>query len=215
MAVRILIADDHRMVRKGLVALLTAEDTFEVVGEADDGRVAVQMASQLQPDVVVMDLRMPNLNGIDATRQILGESPKTKIIGLSANSDSRSATEMLRAGATGYVFKQSAFEELATAIRTVMAGEIYLSPSLADGILADYLKGNGREPGSVFGMLSLREREVLQLISEGRATKEVAAELRVSVKTAETHRRNLMEKLHVDSVAELTKYAIREGLTSV
>ncbi len=215
MAVRILVADDHRMVRKGLVSLLQAEEGFEIVGEADDGRVAVQMASQLQPDVVVMDLRMPNLNGIDATRQILGESPKTKIIGLSANSDSRSATEMLRAGATGYVFKQSAFEELATAIRTVMAGEIYLSPSLADGILADYLKGNGREPGSVFGMLSLREREVLQLISEGRATKEVAAELRVSVKTAETHRRNLMEKLHVDSVAELTKYAIREGLTSM
>jgi len=215
MTVRILIADDHRMVRKGLVALLTAEETFEVVGEADDGRAAEQMASQLQPDVVVMDLRMPNLNGIDATRQILGESPKTKIIGLSANSDSRSATEMLRAGASGYVFKQSAFEELATAIRTVMQGEIYLSPSLADGILADYLKGSGREPGSVFGMLSQREREVLQLISEGRATKEVAAELRVSVKTAETHRRNLMEKLHVDSVAELTKYAIREGLTSV
>ncbi|HEX5228552.1 MAG TPA: response regulator transcription factor [Bryobacteraceae bacterium] len=215
MAVRILVTDDHRMVRKGLVALLQAEEGFEIAGEADDGRVAVQMAGQLEPDVVVMDLRMPNLNGIDATRQILGESPKTKVIGLSANSEARSATEMLRAGATGYVFKQSAFEELATAIRTVVAGEIYLSPSLADGILADYLKGHGREPGSVFGMLSLREREVLQLISEGRATKEVAAELRVSVKTAETHRRNLMEKLHVDSVAGLTKYAIREGLTSV
>ena len=155
MPVRILLADDHRMVRKGLVALLEAEDTFEVVGEADDGRVAVQMAGQLQPDVIVMDL--------DAKPQRHRcSSPDSRRI---AQDQNHRPLRKLRfaappkcwRGASGYVFKQSAFEELATAIRTVVTGEIYLSPSLADGILADYLKGNGREPGSVFGMLSQRE----------------------------------------------------------
>ena len=212
--IRILIVDDHAVLRSGLRSLLQLEEDLSVVGEASNGREAIGVIKQLLPDVVVMDIRMPDLNGVEATRQAIAIKPDIKIIGLSANSDERSPVEMLRAGAVGYVMKEATFEELAVAIRTVVRNKVYFSPTVISH-MADNKNGAGGVPVSPFNVLSARERETLQLISEGKATKEVAALLGVSIKTIETHRRNLMEKLRLDSVAELTKYAIREGLTSV
>jgi DNA-binding NarL/FixJ family response regulator len=220
--VKVLLVDDHRMFRTGLRALVETEPGLTVVGEAADGRAAIEMVKNLAPDVVVMDLRMPELNGIDATRMVLAARPQTKVIALSASADERSTTEMLRAGASGYLVKVAAYEELIGAIKAVVNDRVCFKPSVVARIVNEanengvgFSAGGGRSADTVFGVLSLREREVLQLIAEGKATKEVAAALRVSVKTVETHRRNLMGKLHLDSVAELTKYAIREGLTSV
>ena len=191
---------------------------MQVVAEANDGRSAVQLAQELQPDVVVMDVGMPGLNGIEATRQITNREPEAKVVALSMHSDRRFMGEMLKAGAKGYLLKDGAFEELATAIRSVVANKVYLSPRIADVVVDDYVR---RTPGqaagdtSAFAKLTPREREVLQLMAEGRATKEIAMDLKVSIKTVETHRRQIMEKLQIHSVAELTKYAIREGLTSL
>jgi len=212
-AVKVLLVDDHEMLRNGLKSLLQHEDGMTVVGEASNGRLAIERLKELSPDVVVMDLSMPDLNGIDATRQAIAAKPGVKVIALSASDDDRSAIEMLRAGAVGYVVKVSAYDELISAIRSAINGKVYFSPSVLKraaangGALAERFE-------SAFDVLSAREREVLQLIAEGKATKEVATHLHISLKTAETHRRNLMEKLNVSSVAELTKYAIREGLTS-
>jgi DNA-binding NarL/FixJ family response regulator len=186
---------------------------MHVVGEAGDGRSAVKATRELKPQIVVMDISMPELNGIDATRQILNESPTTKVLALSAHGDRRMVTETLKAGASGYLLKDAAVEELVTAVRALMSGETYLSPRIANVLVDEYLQGK-TESGTPT-RLSSREREVLQLMSEGKATKEVAAALGVSVKTAETHRRSIMEKLNLYSVAELTKYAIREGLTGL
>jgi DNA-binding NarL/FixJ family response regulator len=174
------------------------------------------MVRDLSPDVVVMDLCMPNLNGIDAARQILSLKPATKVIGLSAMREERTIAELLRAGGVGFIAKESAFEDLVTAVRTVIRGHVYFSPDVINRVVESPGSGgkDGQKLESAFRVLSPREREVLQLIAEGKATKEVAAALDISIKTAETHRRNLMEKLQVDSVAKLTKYAIREGLTS-
>jgi two-component system response regulator NreC len=212
---KILLADDHRMVRAGLRSLLEAEAGLDVVAEADDGRTAVKLAAEVAPDVVIMDISMPDLNGVEATRQIRsapeGESPK--VIALSGHTDKRFTLEMLKAGASGYVLKDSAFEELAKAVRAVVADQIYLSPGVADVVVRDAVGGPGHEPA--FARLSPREREVLQLTAEGKAMKEIAAHLHVSIKTVETHRRNLMEKLNLHSVAELTKFAVREGMTSL
>lgn len=186
---------------------------MEVVGEAGDGRTAVDMARDLRPGVVVMDVSMPNLNGIDATRQIIAHAPQAKVLALSAHGDRRMVRDALVAGATGYLLKDAATEELVEAIRAVLAGETYLSPRVADTVVQDYARSGGDSEKNA--RLSPREREVLQLMSEGKATKEVAMALGVSVKTAETHRRSIMEKLHLFSVAELTKHAIREGLTTL
>ena len=201
--------------------MLKAHGTDIEVLEAENGRTAVQMAATELPDVVVMDLSMPELNGIDATRQIVGANPKVKVVALSAYSDRRRIAEVFKAGASAYLPKDAAFEELAAAVRAVIANQVYLSRQIADTLIDDQL----RPPASadalptgtmgVYDRLTPREREVLQLIAEGKATKEVAALLHVSVKTAETHRRSIMEKLSLDSVAELTKYALREGLTSL
>lgn len=216
MATRIVVADDQRMLRDGLRRLLSEQPGFEVVGEAEDGRAAVQLARDLAPEVVVMDVRMPDLNGVDATRQIAAANPSVKVVCLSAHADERTAGEVLGAGAAGYVLKEAAFAELATAIRTVVEGKVYLSPRVAELVVDDYRRG--RPAGTAEQRpepLSGREREVLQLVAEGKATKEIAADLHLSVKTVETHRRNVMEKLRLYSVAELTKYAVREGISSL
>jgi DNA-binding NarL/FixJ family response regulator len=213
-ATRILLVDDHPIFRSGLRALLSAEPDLSVVGEASNGHTAIELVVQFAPDIVIMDLRMPDLNGIDAARRAIAACPSVKVIGLSASADVKSAAEMLRAGAAGYVVKEMAYESLIGAIRQVLAGNVYFEPAVIGRITGRTADGAGWK-SSVFQILSTREREVLQLISEGRATKQIATALRLSLKTVETHRRNIMTKLGIDSIAELTKYAIREGLTSV
>jgi DNA-binding NarL/FixJ family response regulator len=215
MKVRVLLADDHRLMRAGLRGLLVAEADFDVVGEADDGRRAVALARDLSPDVVVMDVGMPDLNGIEATRQILAERPATRVVALSMHTDRRFVGEMMRAGAVAYLAKDCAYEELVTAIRAVTAGEVYLGRTVSTDVIRDWIRGLPEGPPTPGGRLTAREREILQMVAEGKSTKEVAFELGVSVKTVETHRQQVMEKLGLRSVAELTKYAIREGLTSV
>jgi DNA-binding NarL/FixJ family response regulator len=215
MSIRVLLADDHRILRQGLRSLLGANADFEIIAEADDGRTAVEMTERLNPQVVVMDIGMPDLNGIEATRQITARCPAVRVVALSAYADRRLISEILKAGASGYLLKDAAFDELAEAIRTAAARKVYLSPRIAAELVDDYVRMS-RDPGpSVFESLSPREREVLQLIAEGHSTKEIARILKVSVKTVETHRRQLMNKLELFSVAELTRYAIREGLVSL
>jgi two-component system, NarL family, response regulator NreC len=213
--IRIILADDHKIMREGLRALLEKQQDFEVAAEAENGLEAVQLAKKLRPHVIIMDIGMPGLNGIEATRQIVADVPSVKVIALSMHSDKRFVIEMLKAGVSGYLLKDSASEELASAIRTVLADKPYLSPKITDVVLKDYLGTLSKTEPSAFTLLTPREREVLQLIAEGRTTKEIAAALFVSVKTIDTHRQQLMEKLDLRSVAELTKYAIREGLTSL
>jgi DNA-binding NarL/FixJ family response regulator len=215
MTTRILLADDHRILREGLRRLLTSEKDFEVIAEAENGRAAVEMAERLNPTVVVMDIGMPDLNGIDATRQIMQRAPATRVLALSAYADRRMIGEVLKAGACGYLLKDAAFDELADAIRQTATKKVYLSPKIAAELVDDYVRMSKEPAVSVFESLSPREREVLQLIAEGHSTKEVARVLKVSVKTVETHRRQLMNKLDLFSVAELTRYAIREGLVSL
>lgn len=215
MVIKILLADDHEIVREGLRNLLEKQEGFEVVAEAEDGLTAVKKAKKLSPDLVIMDIGMPNLNGIEATRQILAESPHIKIIALSMHSETWFVSEMLKAGASAYLLKDSAFEELIQAIQASRSNKIYLSPSIAEKVIKNYITSFPRESFSPFSILTQREREVIQLIAEGKSTKKVASLLFLSVKTVETHRQNIMEKLDLHSVAELTKYAIREGLTSL
>lgn len=213
MTIRVLLADDHKIVREGLRSLLEKEPDFDVIAMADNGRMAVQLAGKLMPDVAVIDIAMPEMNGIEATRRILCDNSEIKILTLSMHSARRFVTEALAAGAKGYLLKDCASEELVRAIRIVAANETYLSPKVAELIVKDYMK---RLPESMLpadSLLSTREREVLQLIAEGRCTKEIAFTLGISVKTAETHRQQIMKKLNLHSVAELTRYAIREGLT--
>ena len=215
MSVRIILAEDHRITREGLVNLLQERPDMEVVGEAENGREAVKLASELSPDLVIMDVTMPDLNGIDATRIITSESNNTKVIALSMYSDKQFVQGMIQAGASGYLLKDCAFEELVSAIQAVIQGDTYLSPGIAGIVVQDYLNKLTTDRSSADTVLTNREREVLQLIAEGKSTKEIAACLGVSVKTIETHRRQIMEKLGIFSIAELTKYAIREGLTSL
>jgi DNA-binding NarL/FixJ family response regulator len=215
MNAKILLVDDHKIIREGLRSLLEDQLGLEVVGEAENGRKAVQLSRDLGPDVVVMDISMPDMNGIEATRQIVTDLPGVKVIALSMHSDRRFVTGVLGAGASGYLLKDCAFEELADAIRTVLAGEVYLSSGITGIVVRDYLNQLSSTETSTPDALTAREREVLQLLAEGLATKQIAASLHVSVKTVETHRRQIMERLNIYSVAELTKYAIREGLTSL
>jgi DNA-binding NarL/FixJ family response regulator len=216
MSIRIVVADDHKIMREGLRALLDKQSDMQVVAEAEDGLTAVRMARELSPDVVIMDIAMPDLNGIGATKKIKAESPAVKIIALSMHSDRRFIAEMFRAGASGYLLKDHSFEELSTAIRVVVANRIYLSPSIAGIVIEDYIHQLQKDEGSsVTSVLTDREIEVLQMIAEGNSTKEIALRLHVSAKTVETHRRQIMEKLNIFSVAELTKYAIRQGLTTL
>lgn len=212
MTIRVLLADDHRIVRDGLHALLEAEEDLEIVGEAEEGRTAVLLAAQTKPDVVIMDIGMPDLNGMEATRRIMEAVPGIKVIALSMHSDRRFVEGMFKAGAAGYLLKDAAYEELVRAVRTVVSGRPYLCPTIAATVIDGYVHpAGGRD--SVRNVLTPREREVLQLLAEGNSTKQIALSLEVSVKTVETYRSRLMEKLDLRSVAELTKYAVREGLT--
>ncbi|MFZ3137569.1 MAG: response regulator transcription factor [Thermodesulfovibrionales bacterium] len=213
--IRIILADDHKIVREGLKALLNKQHGMVVIAEAEDGRTTVKLVRELFPDMVIIDVGMPDMNGIEATRKIIEKVPKVKVIALSMHSDRRFVGEMLKAGASGYLLKDCAFEELANAIRAVVANRTYLSPEIANNVIKDYAHILSKENLSVFSILIAREREVLQLISEGKTTKEIAFHLKVSVKTVETYRQQIMDKLDIHSVAELTKYAIREGLTSL
>lgn len=215
MSIKILLADDHQIIREGLRSLLEKQPDMEVVAEAQDGLTTVRLVQKINPDLVIMDIGMPGMNGIDATRQIIGEHNKVKVIALSMHSDRRFVLEMLKAGASGYLLKDSAFEELISAIHTVMANQPYLSPRITDIVVKEYLHHLPNGESTAFTVLTKREREVLQLLAEGKTTKQIAFSLSVSVKTIETHRQQLMEKLRLHSIAELTKYAIREGLTSL
>jgi DNA-binding NarL/FixJ family response regulator len=216
MSIRVLIADDHKIMLAGLRSILEKQTDFEVVGEADNGRKAVQMAQEKKPDVVVMDVSMPDLNGIEATKQIIESLPETRVIALSMHSDKRFVMGMLRAGASGYLLKDCASQELANAIVQVARGKKYLSPEITGVVINDFLLGDSSEDVAIAAsQLSPREREVLQLIAEGWSTKQIASHLYVSIKTIETHRRQIMKKLDLHSIADLTKYAIREGLTSI
>lgn len=212
---RILLADDHRIVREGLKVLLDAEPGMEVVGEAENGRQAVDMTLDLKPTVVVLDVAMSEMNGVEACRLILEGEPKTKIIALSMHSDARFVRRMFQAGSSAYLLKDCAYDELAKAIRIVTLGRNYLSGQITAVVMSDYISRRDEDEADAYRQLTDREREVLQLLAEGASTKEIASELIVSVKTIETHRKNIMTKLSLGSVAELTKYAIREGITSL
>jgi two-component system, NarL family, response regulator NreC len=215
MSVRIILADDHKIVRDGLRSLLSNQPGMDVIAEADNGRETVRLARDLAPDLVIMDIGMPDLNGIDATRQITAELPNVKVIALSMHSDRRFVVQMFRAGASGYLLKDCAFEELARAVGAVLKNQTYLSPAVAGPVMEDYIHHLSTAATVEFSVLSPREREVLQLLAEGKTTKETAALLCVSIKTVETHRQQIMSKLDIHSMAELIKYAIREGLTSL
>ncbi len=215
MKIRLILADDHKLFRDGLRSMLQSHKSIEIVGEASDGPSAVKLAIELRPEIVLMDVSMPDLNGIEATRKIIAENPTIKIIMLSMHSDRRYITEALRSGARGYLLKDSAFDEVLSAIRDCMAEKIYLSTRIADIVINDYISLARGADSSAFAILSAREREVLQLLAEGKSTKEIASQLNVSSKTIESHRKQVMDKLNLHSIAELTKYAIREGLTQL
>ena len=203
MGIKIILADDHQIVRQGLRTLLEKEADIQVVAEAEDGRSAVRLIREVPADVIIMDVAMPGLNGIEATRQITSEFPKIKVIALSMYADRRFVVNMLKAGASGYLLKDCAFEELARSIRLVMANKTYLSPGVTDVVVKDFVHGAPDGNASVFSVLTNREREVLQLMAEGRTTNQIAGNLHVSVKTIETHRHQVMNKLKIHIVAEL------------
>jgi len=215
MTVKVIIADDHEIMRDGLKSMLEKQRDIEIIAEASDGRTTAELAIKLKPDVIIMDVSMPDLNGIEATRQIIEKSPKIKVIALSMHSDRQFMVEMLNAGASGYLLKDCAFHELFNAIHAVMANRSYLSPDIAHIMIEEYKHVLSRGKLSVFSILTPREREVMQLIAEGKTTKEIAFTLKVSTKTIETYRQQIMDKLNIHTIAGLTKYAIREGMTSL
>ncbi len=213
--VRILLADDHQLVREGLRHIVEGDLGMAIVGQAESGRATFELAKSLRPDIIIMDISMPDLNGIEATRRIKEELPEVHVIALSMHSDRRYVSEMLAAGALGYLLKHSAVDELERAIRTVLDEKIYVTPEIAGVVVQEYLHHLKQVQNGDVSPLTAKEREVLQLLAEGKATKEIAATLHVSIPTIDTHRQHIMEKLGLHSVAELTKYAIREGLTSL
>ena len=215
MNIRVLLVDDHAIIREGLRSLLEKQPEMEVVADTDDGRQAFDLVRELLPDIVIMDITMRGLNGIEATRRIIAEFPAVKVIALSIHSKRRYVADMLSAGAVGYILKECLFDELVQAIKAVAAGGRYLSPRIADVVISDYVKRLSTIADSPFEALKTREREVLQLVAEGKSTKQIALELHVSTKTIEANRRQIMEKLSIHSIAELTKYAVREGLTTL
>jgi len=213
MSTRVLLADDHQIVRNGLRQLLENEEGIEIVSEADNGRDAVRIAKELRPDIVIMDVAMADMNGIEATRRIIAENPETRVLALSMHKEKRLIFEMFDAGAKGYLLKECAFEEVMRAIRIVQQGQLYLSPKITGAVLEDYLERMRGGSAADRPSLTPREREVLQLLAEGKNAKEIAFLLDVSISTVETFRHLIMKKLKLNTVAELTRYAIREGLT--
>ncbi len=215
MTLKVVLADDHEIIREGLRSLMEKDPQMKVVAEAEDGRTAVRFARELSPDVVVMDISMPGLNGMEATRQITAGSPRTKVVALSMHSEKRFVIEMLRAGASAYVLKKCAFQELVQAVRAVARHGTYLSPQVAGPVVEASLKNISDKEPPFASTLTPREREVLQLLTEGHSSKETAFILKLNVKTIDTHRQRIMKKLNCRSLADLTKYAIREGITSL
>ena len=213
--IKVIIADDHSIVQHGLCNSLEMEQEFEVVAKADSGYSAIELADLHRPDIVIMDVSMPQLNGMEATKQILTKNPEIKIIALSMHMEKIYVTGMMNAGASGYVLKSCSFKELLKGIQVVLSGEHFLCRDVRhlvtyeDGVLAT------QSSNSVFSLLSKREREVLQLIAEGHKTRKIAQELNISVKTIDIHRTHLKRKLNIHSIAELTKFAIAEGLTNI
>ncbi|HDS84031.1 MAG TPA: response regulator transcription factor [Phycisphaerales bacterium] len=214
MAVRVILVDDHEIMREGMCALLRKCEDIEVVGQAANGRAAVELVEQLDPDVVIMDIGMPNLNGIEATRQMKEQRPALKIMALSTHSDGTIVAKMIKAGASGYMLKESAFSELKEGIGTMLQGQIFLCRHISKVVFSDYINMLTNPKAAESDGLSSREREVLQLVSEGHTTKEIAKILHLSPKTVDSHREHIMEKLGIRNVAGLTKYAMREGLTT-
>ena len=215
MTIRILIADDHRIIREGLRSLLGAEPDLEVVGQAKNGREAIRLARDLSPEVVLLDVSMPDMNGMEATTQILEDLPHVKVIALSMHKDEHFVAGMLLAGASGYLLKDCSIEELAGAVRSVMSGGVHLSPGITPIVIRRYMDHIVEKEILLRPPLSSRENEVLQLVAEGKTSRAIASALHISTKTVETHRRQIMQKLGVNTVADLTKYAVRTGVTSV
>lgn len=215
MSIRIVLCDDHQIIREGLRSLLEKQPDMSVVGEGTNGHDAIRLAHEKRPDVLVLDVAMPELNGMSATRRLSEDLPNLRILGLSMHSDRHFVTGMLSAGAAGYMLKDSAFAELTTAIRTIVAGGLYVSPRIAGNVLQEFCRRSRPARRVTKVELTEREQEILQLIAEGRSTKEIAGKLNVSIKTVETHRQHIMQKVDVHNVASLTKYAIREGLTGL
>ena len=214
MSIRIILVDDHRIVREGISGILRACPEFDVVAEAGDGKSAIEFTRELSPDVVIMDISLPDMTGIEAAREILGSNPKIKIIALSMHTDTRFVRDMLDSGASGYLLKDCASDELVRAVLLVSTNQIYVSPQIANTVIKDYRDRNGHHPEHQ-GKLSARELTILRLISEGKSIKEAASKLNLSPKTVETLRMRIMNKLDVHSTAQLIKYALRIGLTSL
>ncbi len=213
MGIKVLLADDHKIIRDGLRRFLETERDIEVLADAENGREAVRLAGELSPDVIILDISMPDMNGIEAARQILAQNPAIKVLALSMHSDQRFVARMLQAGAVGYLIKDSAIEEVSAAIRDIVNGRIYLSPQITSMVVDDYVQHLTGKEGYTPSSLTSREQEVLQLLAEGKSAKEIATILCLSGKTIDTHRRNIMSKLDLHSIVQLTKYAVREGLT--
>lgn len=215
MKTNILLADDHEIVRAGLCSLIDKQPNMQVVAEAETGRNAIKLARKHKPDVIIMDISMPDLNGIDATEQILAELPDIKIVALSMHSDKRFVLGMLKAGVSGYLLKECAFRELIRAIKASVDNHTYLCPKIAGHVVGDFIKHAASNEKADFGVLTTREREVLQLLAEGRSIRDISFFLNISVKTVEARRKKIMEKLQLDSLAALIKFALREGITSL
>lgn len=216
-ATTILLADDHTIVRQGLAKVLEAEPGFQIAGEAKDGREAVGMVEQTRPDIVIMDIAMPLLNGVEATRQIKKANPATKVIILSMHSQRRFISELLSLGASGYLIKDSSGTDVVLAIKAALKGDTYLSPSISRQVIEDYvsLKRTKSSREELYGQLSNREREVFQMIAEGRSTREIADVLCISASTVKTHRSNILEKLQMETVFQLVHFAFELGLAEV
>lgn len=213
--IKIVLADDHKLFRMGLRQLIEKHPDVKIVGEAATGIDVISVAKEQSPDIILMDISMPELNGIEATRRILGEQPDVRVIIVSMHSDRRYVVETLRAGAKGYLLKDSSPEEIFRAIQKVMRNQFYLSAKINEQVILDFVQQNKSENSSAFEVLSAREREVLQLLAEGKSTKQIADLLNLSAKTVETHRMHIMDKLDLHTLPELTRYALREGLTSL